>query len=331
MKQEKIIGITFAALGAVLVVLCGILYLKADRTAPVIAFESVDTVYREGMDEAEILAGAKAYDSVEGDVTGRIVIEKIIEVPEDGQAVVFYAVSDSAGNVAKASRVFEAVFDVEKETGGAAEGFMEARITAELGSLQKDGNIAGPDNGGKEQDDAGQDGSTGEQDNAGQDGSTGKQDDAGRGGSTGGEDNSGPGNSDRQEAAGTPAPSPSPGREPSPSPETRSEPRNLETSRDTSSEPEPELPPQEAPIQETSAPELTLKVSEVRVKAGQGPAWVDIIGTLKDDKDDYATLFGNLSVGRYDRDKPGSYQVGVSTQDSDGNSSQTVPITIIVE
>ncbi len=319
MKQEKIIGITFAALGAVLVVLCGILYLKADRTAPVIAFESVDTVYREGMDEAEILAGAKAYDSVEGDVTGRIVIEKIIEVPEDGQAVVFYAVSDSAGNVAKASRVFEAVFDVEKETGGAAEGFMEAGITAELGSLQKDGNIAGPDNGGKEQDDAGQDGSTGEQDNAGQDGST------------GGGDNSEQGNSDRQEAAGTPAPSPSPGREPSPSPETRSEPRNLETSRDTSSEPEPELPPQEAPIQETSAPELTLKVSEVRVKAGQGPAWVDIIGTLKDDKDDYATLFGNLSVGRYDRDKPGSYQVGVSTQDSDGNSSQTVPITIIVE
>lgn len=82
MKQEKIIGITFAALGAVLVVLCGILYVKADRTAPVIAFESVDTVYREGMDEAEILAGARAYDSVEGDVTGRIVIEKIIEVPE---------------------------------------------------------------------------------------------------------------------------------------------------------------------------------------------------------------------------------------------------------
>lgn len=58
---------------------------------------------------------------------------------------------------------------------------------------------------------------------------------------------------------------------------------------------------------------------------------MDIIGTLKDDKDDYATLFGNLSVGRYDRNKPGSYQVGVSTQDSDGNSSQTVPITIIVE
>lgn len=305
--------------GAVLVVLCGILYVKADRTAPVIAFESVDTVYREGMDEAEILAGARAYDSVEGDVTGRIVIEKIIEVPENGQAVVFYAVSDSSGNVAKASRVFEAVFDVEKETGGAAEGLMEAGITAELGSLQKDGNIAGPDNGGKEQDDAGQNGSTGE------------QDDAGQGGSTGGGDNSEQGNSDRREAAGTPAPSPSPGWEPSPSPETRSEPRNLETSRNTSSEPEPELPPQEAPIQETSAPELTLKVSEVRVKAGQGPAWVDIIGTLKDDKDDYATLFGNLSVGRYDRNKPGSYQVGVSTQDSDGNSSQTVPITIIVE
>lgn len=55
MKQEKIIGITFAALGAVLVVLCGILYVKADRTAPVIAFESVDTVYREGIDRKSVV------------------------------------------------------------------------------------------------------------------------------------------------------------------------------------------------------------------------------------------------------------------------------------
>lgn len=281
MKQEKIIGITFAALGAALIVLCGVLYLRADRTAPVIEFQSVDTVYREGMDETEILKGARAYDSVEGDVSDRIVIEKIIEAPESGQAVIFYAVSDSSGNVAKASRVFEAVYDMaEKETGQAAEGFMEAGITAELGSLQKDG--------------------AGEKNEPGQDGS------------------------DKEEPSPSPeaSASPVPVREPSPKPAPTREP---------SPEPEPAPPRQADSVQDASAPVLTLKVSEVRVKAGQGPAWVDIIGTLKDDKDDYAVLFGNLSVGRYDRDKPGTYQVDVSTEDSDGNKSQAVPVTIIVE
>lgn len=308
MKQEKIIGITFAALGAALIVLCGILYLKADRTAPVIEFQSVDTVYREGMDETEILKGARAYDSVEGDVSDRIVIEKIIEAPESGQAVIFYAVSDSSGNVAKASRVFEAVYDMaEKETGQAAEGFMEAGITAELGSLQKDGagekNEPGQDGSDKEAGGLGRESNQGEQDTAGQENGAGREEDE---------------PSPSPEASASPVPV----REPSPKPAPTREP---------SPEPEPAPPRQADSVQDASAPVLTLKVSEVRVKAGQGPAWVDIIGTLKDDKDDYAVLFGNLSVGRYDRDKPGTYQVDVSTEDSDGNKSQAVPVTIIVE
>ena len=67
------------------------------------------------------------------------------------------------------------------------------------------------------------------------------------------------------------------------------------------------------------------------MNAGQGPAWVDIIGTLSDDADDYNTLFQNLNVSRYDRNKPGTYQVSVYTEDSDGNKSQSVPLTIVVQ
>ncbi len=91
--------------------------------------------------------------------------------------------------------------------------------------------------------------------------------------------------------------------------------------------------PETEQIQDQSqeAPVLILKASEIRITAGQGPAWVDVISTLTDDKDDYNTLFQNLNVSRYDRNKAGTYQVSVYTEDSDGNKSQSVPLTIIVE
>ena len=330
MKQEKIIGITFAALGAALTVLCGILYLKADRTAPVIEFQTVDTIYKDGMDAAEILEGIEAYDSEEGDVTGRIVIEKIIEDREAGQAVVFYAVSDAAGNVAKASRVFEAVFDgTDEESGRAAEGFMEAGITAELGSLEKGG--GGAEDGSSQENDGRTEGGAGQE-------------------SRGGEESDGV-------RAASPSPAGTSASERENSPERQSVPAEESSSpgeriadREISAAPATASGvPDSVPVRETSpaseagqaqgaasdgdspAPTLSLKVSEVRVKAGQGPAWVDVIGTLRDDKDNYETLFRNLKVDKYDRDKPGTYQVGVRTEDSDGNSSGTVPLTIIVE
>ena len=36
------------------------------------------------------------------------------------------------------------------------------------------------------------------------------------------------------------------------------------------------------------APVLTLKVAEVKTAVGVGPAWVELIGTLSDDKDGYS-------------------------------------------
>ncbi|MDO4304915.1 MAG: hypothetical protein Q4D94_13490, partial [Bacillota bacterium] len=96
-------------------------------------------------------------------------------------------------------------------------------------------------------------------------------------------------------------------------------------------QPTQEPTPKPRPTVDPSAPVLTLKVSEVKVNAGQGPAWVDIIGTLTDDKDNYETLFKNLSVSKYDMNKPGTYQVTVSTEDSDGNQSGSVPLTIVVK
>lgn len=272
MKQSKIIGIILAAANVILIVVCAVLYFKSDRTEPKIEFLSSDLVYKDGMEQAALLEGVTAYDSKDGDVTDRIVIEKQIDNREDNTVVIFYAVSDRAGNVAKASRVFPAVFDEkdrEKEPlENAADQFLEAGITAELSGLT------------------------------------------------------------------TQSPGPEPVKTKEPEQEKTPEPvKTLEPEQKRTPEPvkTPEPTENPRPTANPAAPVLSLKVSEITVSAGQGPAWVDVIGTLKDDKDDYATLFGNLSVSKYDKDKAGTYQVTVSTEDSDGNKSQAVPLTIVVK
>lgn len=281
MKQGRIIGIIFAAVNMILIVVCAVLYLRTDRASPEIEFHASEAVYVEGEENSELLDGVSAHDSVDGDITGRIVIEKIIEDRETNTAVLYYAVSDFSGNVAKASRVFDAVYIEEKEE-EISERFPEAGIDAEINLYDEVQTIV-KNEGTRDQ----------------------------------------PEEIDRhKETEDSENPTPAPIKTPEKTPEPQA-PAN----------PTPEPVPVRAPIPtiDPSVPILTLKVSEVKVPAGQGPAWVDLIGVLSDDKDNYETLFRNLSVSKYDKNKAGSYTVNVHTEDSDGNQSQSVPLTIIVE
>lgn len=273
-----------AAVNVALICVCAVLYLRTDRTAPEIAFSVSDTVYREGIDAAELLEGVKAHDRVEGELTDCVVIEKIIEDRERSCAVVYYAVSDTSGNVAKASRVFEAVYEEEEKREEGEGGFPAAGIDAEISLYGRRQTVVKKEESGEEKE---REEALGEEE-------------------------------EMQSAPPSPTPLPSPARAPQKTPEAAEE-----------KSPEPTQKP--VPTPDPSVPLLTLKVSEVKVKAGQGPAWVEIIGVLSDDKDSYETLFRNLSVSRYDRNKAGSYAVTVRTEDSDGNSSAGVPLTIIVE
>lgn len=279
MKQEKIGVIIITVLNIILIAVCVFFYLRLDRTAPKLEFQSSDAVYREVMNREELMAGITAYDDRDGDITERIVIEKIIENREDNTAVIFYAASDKSGNVAKASRVFPAVYtDCNDEN--ISDQFMEAGIDAELSESSLSEN------------------SVEEQEN--------------------------------EEMTETPTsdPSESPSASPTPEPEETTEPTE-------EPEPTPEQTPEPVrevkPTANPSAPVLSLKQSEIKVNAGEGPAWVNVIGTLKDDKDNYETLFNNLHVSKYDGNKAGSYQVKVYVEDSDGNRSNEVPVTIVVK
>lgn len=293
MKQGRITGIIFATVNVILIAVCVVLYLRTDRTAPEIEFYASEAVYVEGRETAGLLDGVRAYDKVDGDITERVVIEKITTDRESGSAVVYYAVSDYAGNVAKASRVFDAVY-MEEEAEESTR-FPEAGIDAEMNLPEKVQTMV-KDNGAEED-------PAGIEDR---------------------EENNTPVPNGTDVPSGTDVPE---GAEaPTKTPEKTPEPR-------TPANTTPELEPVRAPVPEAdpSVPILTLKVSEVKVRLGQGPAWVDLIGTLSDDKDNYETLFRNLSVSKYDKDKAGSYAVSVHTEDSDGNRSQSIPLTIIVE
>lgn len=281
MKQGRIIGIIFAAVNVILIAICAVLYLGTDRTPPEIEFYASEAIYAEGGENSGLLDGVSARDSVDGDITSRIVIEKIIEDRGTNSAVVYYAVSDLSGNVAKASRVFDAVYRKEEEE-KLSERFPEAGIDAEINLYDKVQTVVKDEGTEDEPEEI----------------------------------------DEHKETEDLESPTLAPARTPEKTPDP-------EAPADPAPEPEPVRVP--IPTIDPSLPILTLKVSEVKIPAGQGPAWVDLIGILSDDKDNYETLFQNLSVSKYDKNKAGSYAVSVHTEDSDGNQSQSVPLTIIVE
>lgn len=280
MKQDKVLTVILTIANLILIVFCLVLFLQLDRTEPGFAFQTADIVYRSGMDHEKLKEGVTAQDAADGDVTDRIIIEKMIEDKNENTVVVYYAVSDRAGNVAKSSRVFPAVYTKGKNNDEEAQMLMEAGVAAELVSKKEEVKEAEP----------------------------------------------------LQIEAVEITPSPEPTDSPSPEP-AKTPTSGQEEIPEPVTERTPEPVAEREPEQEerSEIPELSLKMSEVTVERGKNPPWVNIINTLKDDKDSYETLFYNLKVSKYDVNKPGTYSVTVYTEDSDGNKSVSVPLNITVK
>ncbi|WP_024866482.1 immunoglobulin-like domain-containing protein [Butyrivibrio sp. FCS014] len=81
-------------------------YGRSDRIAPEFRFSALELVYDSQTTDRQLKEGINAYDAKDGDLTGRIVVEKVVLNRDAGTAVVYYAVSDLSGNVTKESRVF---------------------------------------------------------------------------------------------------------------------------------------------------------------------------------------------------------------------------------
>ena len=109
--RSNILGVFFTVLSGVLIALIVIAYGRSDRIAPEFRFSAVNLTYDSETKDDDLRKGINAYDAKDGDLTGRIVVEKVVINKDASTAVVYYAVADYSGNVTKQSRVFPA--DIE--------------------------------------------------------------------------------------------------------------------------------------------------------------------------------------------------------------------------
>ena len=92
--KGNILGIFFTILSGVMVALIVLAYGRSDRMAPEFRFSALDLVYDSETKDKELITGINAYDAKDGDISDRIVVEKVVLNREAGTAVVYYAVAD---------------------------------------------------------------------------------------------------------------------------------------------------------------------------------------------------------------------------------------------
>lgn len=302
MKDSGKWAVVFTVLNIILIVACVVLLLGRDRKAPAISFSQNDLIYYSGIDNEKLLQGVTAMDAKDGDVSDRIVVEKIVQNKNENRAVVYYAVTDLDGNAAKASRVFEAVNE-------------------STGNAMKDIGMAGFD---------------GDMDEALPNETEGMT--AAIPGNQEGQEAAGDMQEEQEEdvqAESSPSMSPSPSVSPTPDAEEQRRKEQEEADRQAQEEQRQQEEARRKAEEEAAAkagnPKIILKNTTVNTTAGQLPAWIDVIGNFQDDKDGYETLFRNLKASKYDVNAKGDHAVTLTTTDSDGNVSDPVTVTVHVK
>lgn len=305
MKDSGKWAVVFTVLNIILITICVVLLLNKDRKPPVISFSGNDLIYYSGIDNEKLLQGVGAVDAKDGDVTDRIVVEKIVQNKNENRAVVYYAVTDLDGNAAKASRVFEAVNeatgDAMKDIGMAGfDGDMDGALPGEPETLE-------PADAQEEELQAAANAEDAQEEDA------------------------------EAETEASPSMSPSPSV--SPTPDAAEQRRREQEEADRKAQEEEEerqreearRKAEEEAVAKAGNPRIVLKNTSVNTTAGQLPAWVDAVGSFQDDKDGYETLFKNLKASKYDVNAKGDHAVTLTTTDSDGNVSDPVSVTVHVK
>ena len=343
MKGKKWLLITIAVINVLLITVVAVLWASADRNGPVIEFSENDTVYQAGMDYTPLYNGVSARDAKDGDVTDRIVIEKVVEDEAAGTVTVTYAASDLSGNVTKISRVFKMDNSSAEasEEGGA--GTVSGDDTEAVSDSSSDaagdvkaGNADSSDAGA----DQGADPGTGTQADADDakgaaDGANAGSDPTGTNEGTSAASDQTDGQDDKKEES----------RKVTLDDLSEEEQKAIKDEALAAAKAQQEREKQRAEAKaakaaeqaeaaraaDTSKPSITLKSTSIKTIPGQNPVWIEAIEGLHDDKDSYAQLFGTLKFTKFDVNTPGTYNVGLTVKDSDGNVSDPVYVNVLVK
>lgn len=101
--KHRGLAVVMAAACAVLTVIAAFIYLRQDNTPPEIKIEERDITYTEGDGHEALMEGVSAVDKVDGDVSGKVFVSKIVLTGDDS-AVVYYGVMDEHKNIGTARR-----------------------------------------------------------------------------------------------------------------------------------------------------------------------------------------------------------------------------------
>ncbi len=108
-RRKKKSLIRLGALAAALLILCLMVYLSEDRTAPTFDFTNAASVYTlsgdSALDISIFFEGVTATDDVDGDLTDSITI-KSIRKNIDSSISVIYSVRDHSGNLTQEERIY---------------------------------------------------------------------------------------------------------------------------------------------------------------------------------------------------------------------------------
>lgn len=101
--KQRLITLALVAGCIFLGVIAFFTYVGQDKKAPQIKVKKESITYTEGDNYDVLLKGVSAKDNVDGDLSDKVFVDKIISA-EDGKAVVYYGVMDSNYNVGTARR-----------------------------------------------------------------------------------------------------------------------------------------------------------------------------------------------------------------------------------
>ena len=295
--KNRTYGIILGILNIVLLVICGVFFLGKDKNAPEIFLPGSSLVYAEEAGTETLFRGVTAFDEEDGELTDEVVIEKIVPDRDKATATITYGVADSAGNVGKVTCTVEML--VEEAEGIVEEGTVSEEGSEESEVLEEDAS---------------------EENNAESEETESEEEESEEAESE--ETESEEEGSEEEEDVDS---------EDGESEEAETESEDEEESEDATDE-------EENTVQTVSSnpnpgrPSIAFRSQEIKTKAGQSPAWVNVIEGLHDDKDNYEALLKTLKVkGDYDKNKAGTYNVTVTVTDGDGNESNAYPMKIVVE
>ena len=335
--KEHSLGIILGILNIVLLTVCGIFFMGKDQNAPEILLGEGSIVYAQEAGTDSLFEGVTAFDEEDGELTDSVVIEKIVTNEAKETATITYGVADSSGNVGKVTCTVDMIVEDGSEIAEEAN-TLEAGIEKKETSVDKteeDADSESEEENTETEEDAD---SESEEENAeaDEDVNSENEEDA-----EADEDV----NTESEEDAEADEESPEETEAEEDSDEVNEEEEIADSQEEEITEEPAEEDKQEAlptageagnagqnSEQNSGRPSIVFKAQEIKAKAGSGPAWVNVIGSLDDDKDNYETLFRTLKVnGTYDKNTAGIYDVTVTVTDSDGNESDSYPMRIIVE